>query len=370
MNRCLLLTAYCLLSLLLIGCKAKTSNPDPTPAPVTIPETAQLKELADFPVGIECYIGILDYPVPATVVRREFDRFTAATLFWKGLEPTAGQFNFTDMDRSVAFAQQRNMSIHGHPLVYFQQGIVPDYITNFNGDRTAFEQAVKSHIQAIVSRYKGKVGSYDVANEFIDESSGVLYNSYINRFYTTQTDYETFLGNCFRWAREADSDAKLFYNEAKLERTDPKRLNAVAALVSRLKSAGVPIDGIGTQMHTDVFCPIGLIDSVLKKLAGTGLLVHISELDVSVNEDANGRGKLNNTALTPALSAQQREQYRAIVQSYRANVPARQQWGITCWDLMDHTSWLNQYRPEWPCLFDKNCDKKPAFYGFGEGLVR
>jgi endo-1,4-beta-xylanase len=357
------------LLVLLLACNKK-EEPDPV-----IPEppddlVSTLKQKADFPVGIQSYIGILDFPVPANRVAEQFDRYTATAFFWKNIEPTAGNFDYTEAERCLAFAESKGLRTHGHALIYFQNSITPDYLANFTGSKADFEAVVKAHIQAVVGHFKGRVASYDVANELLDNFKGTRhFNNYIDGFYLNDAGYEDFIGKCFRWAHEADPDAQLFYNDAKLELTNTRRLDDLLTLIQNLKAAGVPIHGVGTQMHVDVRYPIGNIENVLQKLAATGLQVHISELDVSVNEDANGAGNLGYTALTTDLSRQQREMYKKIAQAYRREVPTGQQWGITCWDLMDHVSWLLQFRQEWPCLFDSNCDKKPAFFGFLSGMT-
>lgn len=363
---------WALLLLFVNACKEKADAIEVVPeSDPVLPESTQLKTLSDFPVGMQCYLGILDFPVPQDAVTQNYDSYTATAFFWNGTEPTLGNFDFSFADRAVAFAQQNQLRLHGHVLVYFQEGVMPEYIKKFVGTQADFEAVVKRHIQTTVSRYKGKIASYDVVNEMVDDYKNTRYfNNNMEQFYRTDEAYETFMGKCFTWAHEADPNAKLFYNEARLELRDTKRLNAVLTLVKNLKAAGIPIHGIGTQMHTDIYCPKPVIENTLKQLAATGLLVHVSELDVSVNHDSNLGQNLNIPAFTSVLAEKQRDTYKAIVYAYRQHVPAAQQWGITLWDLMDHTSWLNQYRKEWPCLHDENCKKKLAYFGFAYGLLK
>lgn len=358
-----------LLCLVVISCKKNTENNTPPDPEVAI--DAKLKDLSGFPVGMQYYIGILDFPVPKSRVAESFDRYTSTAFFWNSTEPSPNTYTYTDADKALAFVTDANMKLHAHALIYFQDGIMPDYLKNFSGTKAAFELMVKNHIQTIVSRYKGKVAGYDVVNEMVDDYNGTKYfNDLLSRYYFNDAEYEDFIGKCFRWANEADPDAKLFYNEAKLERADKKRLRATVTLVNNLKNAGVPIHGVGTQTHTDIYMPVTIIDTIFKELSATGLLVHVSEMDISVNEDAYNGRNYTYTSLSSDLSLKQKEAYKNIVYSYRKNVPDAQKWGITLWDLMDHTSWLLQYPQEWPCLYNQNCDKKDAYYGFGVGLIK
>lgn len=349
------------------SCKKKNTSEVPA---VIITESTALKSVSSFPLGIQCYNGILDFPVPAQRVSESYDRLTAADFYWGGVEPSQGVFDFTGADKTVAFAQAYGLHLHGHPLVYFQNGVSPAYVNSFSGTKADFESMVKNHIQTIVNRYRGKFKSYDVVNEMAGNFRGTgFFNNAMEQFYNTDAAYIEFIGKCFTWAHEADPAAKLFYNEAMLEISNYERLNVTVNLANTLKASGIPIHGVGTQMHTDIYCPAAVIENVLVRLASTGLLVHISELDVSVNNNSNTGENFSYTSLSPALAEQQKNKYKAIAASYKRYVPVAQQWGITLWDLMDHTTWLRQYRNEWPCLYDSLCNKKPAYIGFGEGLA-
>jgi endo-1,4-beta-xylanase len=365
------LTAVCLF----LACGGPDAPPLPTPPifeppPLRVPTTVELKDLSTFPVGMQAYVDILDAPVPRARIVSSFDRYTAAAFYWSGIESVNGTRSYALADKAVRFGELNALPVHGHPLVYFQQGASPEWLNQFSGTRAQFESVVKAHIEDLAARYRGRVAAWDVVNEMAGEVGGrTLYNAALERFYGSDAEYVVFIAQCFRWARAADPAAKLFYNEALLELPDRRRLSGILALIAALKAANAPIDGIGTQMHVDVYWPQAAIDSTLAQLAATGLLVHISELDVSVNSSYTAGATYAFTALTPDLAEQQRARYATIVASYLRNVPAAQRWGITVWDMLDHTSWLNQFRTEWPCLYDRNADKKPAFYGFAEGLL-
>jgi endo-1,4-beta-xylanase len=353
------------------GKDAPDSGVPPTePVASTLPATTELKALSAFPVGIEAYVDILDFPVPRARAVNSFDRYRAPQVYWSQNQAVRGTFDFAVSDKFLAFAMANGMTAHGTSIVYFQDGASPAYVNRFSGTRAEFETMVQTFIETIVTRYRGKVEAWDVVNEMLGDVTGRdFYNATMAQFYRTDAEYVAFIEQCFRWAHAADPAAKLFYNEALLELPDGRRLNAVLRMVATLKSHGAPIDGIGTQMHTDVSWPQAAIDTTLAQLAATGLLIHISELDVSVNTSFTQGQNFAFTSLTTALAEQQRAKYRTIVQSYRKRIPSSQQWGITVWDMLDPTSWLNKYRTEWPCLFDGNGDKKPAFYGFAEGLL-
>lgn len=98
---------------------------------------------------------------------------------------------------------------------------------------------------------------------------------------------ESFVEIAFRAAKAADPTAKLYINDYNLDYSSGK-LTALVALVNRLKAAGVPIDGIGSQAHLIVDNgAIGGILSPLQTLASTGLDIALTELDIRLTLPAD-----------------------------------------------------------------------------------
>jgi endo-1,4-beta-xylanase len=61
------------------------------------------------------------------------------------------------------------------------------------------------------------------------------------------------------------------------------KLDSLIAYVAEIRGKRSKVDGIGTQMHVSINTSKNQIDNHFIKLAATGLLVHISELDIGVN---------------------------------------------------------------------------------------
>ena len=114
-------------------------------------------------------------------------------------------------------------------------------------------------------------------------------------------------------------------------------------------------------MHMSVSTPFSSIDQMFQKLAATGLLVRVSELDVRTNAAAAG-------VQTAESLAQQAVMYKYVVGSYLRNVPAAQRGGITLWGLSDNYSWLYNNNVEHPLLYDKDYNRKPAYTAFLQAL--
>jgi endo-1,4-beta-xylanase len=130
-----------------------------------------------------------------------------------------------------------------------------------------------------------------------------------------------------------------------------------------LKQQGVPIDGIGTEMHITISTAKAGIDYMFQKLAATGLKIRISELDVKVNGNS-----IYDFSLTPQVLAYQSTTYHDVVSSYLKNVPVAQRQDITVWGVNDANSWLYKNGADFPLLFDNSYTPKPAYNGFLQAL--
>lgn len=226
------------------------------------------------------------------------------------------------------------------------------------------DTALRNYITAVVNHFKGKVKAWDVVNEPLGDDATIRTNAN-----TTQANdvfvWSHYMGkdyvlNAFNYAKAADPGAILYINDYGLE-TNAAKLDALIALVNEMKGKGAKIDGIGTQMHMSVTTPYSNIDQMFQKLAATGLLVRVSELDIRTNAAAAG-------AQTAESLAQQAVMYKYVVSSYLRNVPAAQRGGITVWGLSDNYSWLYNNNVEHPLLYDKDYNRKPAYTAFLQAL--
>lgn len=227
------------------------------------------------------------------------------------------------------------------------------------------KNAMQDWITTMVTRYKGKVKAWDVVNEVLDENGNYRTGTSTNdQFYWYAALGSSYIADAFTIAHAADPAALLFINDYNLESSTSK-LSGMITLVNQLKTAGVPVDGIGTQMHISINTPNANIDNMFAQLASTGLKIHVSELDIRINP-ANG----TPFASTPALLEQQAQKYKYVAQSYKANVPAAQRYGITVWNVSDADSWIvtSLGQTDFPCLFDAGYNKKPAYNQYRDGL--
>jgi endo-1,4-beta-xylanase len=356
--------------ILLAACSERPAPPAAsTPAPATkqtVVDTRPLRALAEFPVGVAVPAdpwphSLLGSPERQAIVRRHFDSLTAENAMkMKYLQPGRREFTFQHADALVAWALDNGLAVHGHTLVWHNQA--PDWMNELDGPPATFEEALTTHVRTVAEHFAGKVTSWDVVNEAFTDESPIEYRDTI-WYRNLGADY---LELAFRQARAAAPAADLYYNDYDISGTiGPDKLDRILVMADDFLARGVPIDGIGFQMHVDTESPgIDAIRSAFAKVAARGLKVKITELDVSVNQEER------LTELDRATAALQRHRYSDIVRSYVETVPAELRAGITVWGITDGDSWIPAFRDraDWPLLFNADFEPKPALAGFAEGL--
>ncbi|MGC4101870.1 endo-1,4-beta-xylanase [Ferruginibacter sp.] len=224
------------------------------------------------------------------------------------------------------------------------------------------DTALGQFVTGMVNHYKGKVKAWDVVNELVDDNGNLRNNSNTNITPSDVLVWSNYLGRdyalkAFNYASAADPTALLFINDYNLESRAVK-LDSLIAMVKELKGRGAKIDGIGTQMHISRTTSYDGIDQMFKKLAATGLKIHVSELDVKINPNV-----VPGYILTPMEENYQAQMYNYVVASYLKYVPAAQQYGITVWGVSDNTSWLYNSGKEFPLMYHADFSKKIAYSG-------
>jgi endo-1,4-beta-xylanase len=311
----------------------------------------------------------LSEPAYAATLAREFNMLEPEdSLKWEVLRPTSQAFDFSQADQIVDFAIRHNMKVRGHTLVWHRQN--PAWLENGHFSSEQLSKLLETHIKTVVGRYHGKIFAWDVANEAFDEGknagklrSTIWYDkSGIDKpGIGDPRQTWAYLAQCFRWAHEADPKALLFYNEAEAEIVNAKS-DAIYSMVSAFKREGVPIDGVGFQMHIGDLSPdISSISRNIARFTELGVQVQITEMDVSLPVDSNGNAK-------PEDLQRQAEIYRAIADACLSHpgCTAIQTWGFT-----DKYSWIGSHSKKTrgaALLFDANYCPKPAYEALRQAI--
>ncbi len=286
----------------------------------------------------------------ADAVKRECDILVVGNeLKWDKIHPSQDKFDFEEGDWLVEFARDRGMLFRGHTLVWHQA--VPDWLKNTIDSQNA-EQLMVNHIREVAGHYAGKMHSWDVVNEALDDGEfrKTLWLDNIGPEY---------IDIAFRAAHEADSQAMLVYNEIGIEH-DAKQREGVLKLLEELKAKGTPVHALGIQGH---IWAVGYPNNVnyeelrqfLSEVASLGLKILITEMDVIDSGTPAGietRDRLIATIYEDFLSVALDE-------------PAVT--AVLTWGLSDRYTWINSHfprsdgLPSRPLPLDEQMNRKLAW---------
>jgi endo-1,4-beta-xylanase len=327
----------------------------PTILLVSAPQT--LREAADSAhvlVSAAVRPSLLSEAAYSATLAREFNMVEAEdAMKWWTVRHEEGGFDFREGDDVVGFARAHGMKVRGHCLVWDHNN--PEWLTQGRFTPAQMSHLLREHINTVMKHYAGQVFAWDVVNEAMEENGRFKDSPWYNQPGIGLAEKGSgYIEQAFRWAHEADPQALLFYNEAEGEGLNRKS-DAIYAMVKDFKGRGVPIDGVGLQMHISSLdldpAPIG---ANIARLTALGVQVHITELDVSLPLDADGIAGHDDLV-------RQAEVYRAVVRACLQNqgCSAIQTWGFT-----DKYSWVGSHSHGTrgaALLFDRAYKSKPAY---------
>ncbi|MEZ0451688.1 endo-1,4-beta-xylanase [Sphingobacterium thalpophilum] len=286
------------------------------------------------------------------------------------LQPREGEFNFKDADRFVEYGEKHGMRLIGHTLIWHSQAPAWFFKGKDGRDvsREVLIERMRRHIHTVVSRYKGRIKGWDVVNE------AILDNGEWRRSKFYDIIGEDFVRLAFQFAREADPQAQLYYNDYSMFLEGKRK--GVVSMVRRLQQQGGRVDGIGMQGHLNIDHPkVSDFEDSLLAFAALGVKVMITEMDISVlpsprqtmGAEVSTHFKydkqLNPYAKgLPADKEQQLAQrykdFFALFLKHRDKIDR-----VTVWGVTDGDSWKNNWpvpgRTDYPLLFDRNYQPKP-----------
>lgn len=351
--------------------KFPTCQPDPAPAfnpgaysfmpirPVSnregdAPSLRQLAELRRFYVGVSTAPQFLDDPGYAELLAGQFNMLAAENAMkWEVVHPKPERYDFSQGDALVAFARANGMAVYGHALVWDLQQ--PDWLTRGEYSREEWIQILCRHIKTVVSHYRGYIYAWDVVNEAFQNNGALRDTLWLRKI------GPEYIAMAFQWAREADPQTLLIYNEFFAEGLNQKS-QAVYSLVQGMLQQGIPIDGVGLQMHVWLWGPPTRHELLanMRRLAELGLLAHITEMDVRTQYSRDSQAE----ELTVQAEVY-RQAFSACLEAPNCNV-------FVAWGLTDRYSWIPEHtgQPDAPLLFDRQGKPKPAFNALLDMLRR
>jgi endo-1,4-beta-xylanase len=349
------LAAFLLLSLMLACGGGGTTTTTTPPSQTTLRQVAAAHHIYVGAAADSPYLSDASY---AATLGSEYSQLQAENEMKFGIiHPGVSTYDFTGGDALVAFAQAHTMVVRGHTLVWHNQ--VPAWVTSNGYTAPQLSTILQDHIATVMGHYAGQVYAWDVVNEAFNDDGTMRDTIWYDQpgigFAGGGTQY---IEQALNWARAADPNAKLFYNDYNAEPVDAKS-DAIYAMAQDFKTRGVPVDGIGFQLHIDLSydTPAFLTSFTanLQRFAALGLDLHITELDIRL-QDSSAASLTAQAKLYGEIAA-------ICVQ--QPNCKVFQTWGFT-----DKYSWIPQFFSGWGWAlpFDANYQKKPAYTSLKNAL--
>jgi endo-1,4-beta-xylanase len=305
-----------------------------------------------------------------TLVKAQFNTISPENVLkWEPVHPEPDRYDFAAADRYVEFGQKNGMFVVGHTLVWHNQ--TPEWVfQDGNGkevDRDTLLRRMRDHIHTVVGRYKSRIKGWDVVNEALNEDGTLRQSRWMKII------GEDYIAKAFEFAREADPEAELYYNDFTLEE-EPKRKGAIE-LIKKLKARGIPITAVGLQGHLKMDWPtLEQEDATIADFARLDVKMAITELDIDIvratqgnkTADINANAQLvagadtYSNGLPDDVQQALAKRYADLFGVYlkHRDVIGR----VTFWGVTDGDSWLNtQGRVNHPLLFARDGQPKPAF---------
>ena len=356
--------------------------PDNPAQAVDAPAAPTLKSASrnQFPIGVGVSDIIPAQPRDWPLLMTQFEMVTPENCMKPDpVQVVEGQFDFARADAFVEFAVSNGLPVVGHCLVWAKDDRTPPWFyqdgTNAAG-RDLLLDRMRTHIERVAGRYRGRIAMWDVVNEALDDGTNFLRPS----GWTLACDGD-FLVEAFKAAHAADPDALLIYNDYRNELPD-KRARQVR-LVKWLPEEGAPVHAVGLQGHYEIDqVPLDDLETMFNEMRALGMKVVVSELDIDViprggwwADGGRRREELSKVdpyrdGCPPEVLQRQAEQYAGLFRLFRKHqdVVAR----VTFWNLHDGHSWLNYFpwrRVNHPLLFDREGRPKPAYDAVLEALT-
>ncbi|MDQ3094086.1 MAG: endo-1,4-beta-xylanase [bacterium] len=275
-----------------------------------------------------------------------------------GLRPSRSEYNWDQMDEVVNFAQSSNMSIEAHHYLWGEQKWLPDWLKNGNYSKQELSQIMQEHIETVGKRYSGRIKQWTVVNEAFTRDQH-LYD--LRDWWADNTGGLGYIDQAFVWARQADPESKLILNDFNNESINDTS-NAMYDYVKGALARGIPIDGIGMQMHIDGAHPPTKdeVISNMKRFAALGVGVYVTEFDVNMEDvraDSGDKDRIQENIYY--------EMMRACIESQVCS-------SFAFLGIYDGETWYNHIglKDPRPLMFDDRFRIKPAYWGVRGALMQ
>ena len=352
--------------LLLLLCSANVNAQGPRFGQPEMPGGMKDSYKDYFAIGVAVNQRNVSNPDQIALIKKEFNSITAENDMKPGeIHPKEGVWNFERADKIANFCRENGIKLRGHCLCWHSQ--FADWMfTDKKGKpvkKEVFYERLREHIHTVVNRYKDIVYAWDVVNEAMADD-GRSWPGREQSPYRQSRHFQLcgdeFIAKAFQFAREADPNALLFYNDYSC--VDEGKRERIYNMVKKMKDAGVPIDGIGMQGHYNIYFPSEeQLEKAIVRFKELVNHIHITELDLRMNQEMGGqlqgfsRGEAK--PIPAYMNTLQTDQYARLFKVFRKHKDVID--CVTFWNLGDRDSWLGVNNH--PLPFDENYRPKACY---------
>lgn len=308
-------------------------------------------------------------PKVGTLITNEFNAITPENIMKSEvIHPSWEVYNFSLADKLVEYAHAHQLKVNGHTLIWHSQ--LPAFMKHMQSVDSV-RYFFNHHIETVAKRYDGKIFSWDVVNEALEEDGTLRKSIFLEKLGAS------YIAEAFQLAQKASPNAELYYNDYNIEQ--PKKRAGAIAIIKELQAKGIRIDGVGIQGHWRYNkIPFKEIEESIIEFSNLGVKVMFTELDLGVlpnpwdsdaadvNRKATYSAKMNPymNGLPDSVQLKFTEGYETLFKLFikHRNKISR----VTFWGVHDGQSWLNGWpikgRTNYPLLFDRNYQPKEAYY--------
>ena len=352
--------------LLLLLCSANVNAQGPRFGQPEMPGGMKDSYKDYFAIGVAVNQRNVSNPDQIALIKKEFNSITAENDMKPGeIHPKEGVWNWERADKIANFCRENGIKLRGHCLCWHSQ--FADWMfTDSKGKpvkKEVFYERLREHIHTVVNRYKDIVYAWDVVNEAMADD-GRSWPGREQSPYRQSRHFQLcgdeFIAKAFQFAREADPNALLFYNDYSC--VDEGKRERIYNMVKKMKDAGVPIDGIGMQGHYNIYFPSEeQLEKAIVRFKELVNHIHITELDLRMNQEMGGQLQgfsLGEAKPIPAyMNTLQTDQYARLFKVFRKHKDVID--CVTFWNLGDRDSWLGVNNH--PLPFDENYRPKACY---------
>ena len=315
-----------------------------------------------FTIGVAVNQTNVTDPAQIEIIKKQFNSVTAENDWKPGeIHPKEGEWNFEKADKIANFCRENGIKMRGHCLCWHSQFADWMFVDKKGKEvkKEVFYQRLREHIHTVVNRYKDVVYAWDVVNEAMADDGPQMFRPDASPYRQSRHFKlcgDEFIAKAFEFAREADPDGLLFYND--YSTVDNGKRERIYNMVKKMKDAGVPIDGIGMQGHYNIYFPDEeQLEKAINRFSEIVKHIHITELDLRTNTESGGQLMFSRGEAKPQepyIATLQEDQYNRLFRIFRKHKDVID--NVTFWNLSDKDSWLGVNNH--PLPFDENFKAK------------